>query len=143
METNDLLTIIILVTVAVVTGIMLSRISYKKKACTDKECDYKNKCDVYCPASQECPLSQSLEQFQSSQDTKNNTTDDSSSSQEVSDFTVIEPIDMSSDYMFEKPMYVSVMNTDIKSSCGSVDKTESRQQMLGAPFPTNYKSMMA
>ena len=157
METNDLLTIIILVVVAIATGIILSNLNKKeKKVCSEKECNYETNCLCKaidcpkCPLCKECPSPLNIIQDQPDaqqpqepqyEEQPQETQEDSSSPVEVENATVLEPI-QAYDNVYIKPMYVSVMDTDLKSSCGGFDKTESRQQMLGAPFATNYKPMM-
>jgi len=155
MNQDDLITIVILVGVAIAIGVILSSlVNRKKKVCAKPICDYENKCDAYCggmvnggcpkcPACKKCPAplispQEDTTQFQDADTTQFQDVDTT----QFQDATIIEPIGMNYDNIFEKSMYPSTMNTDLKSSCGSIDRMETRQQMLGAPFPTNYKSMM-
>lgn len=158
METNDLLTIIILVVVAIATGIILSNLNKKeKKVCSEKECNYEMNCLCKaidcpkCPICKECPSPLNIiqdqpdiqyeEQPEVQYEYQAEEPQEDYYTVEVEDATVLEPIQAYDD-VYNKPMYVSVMDTDLKSSCGGFDKTESRQQMLGSPFATNYKPMM-
>ena len=155
MEQNDLITIIILVIVAIAIGVVWNSLANReKKVCIQQICDYENKCDAYCggmiksgcPTCPECqtcppPLNAPVE-IDLQEESNPMQIQENPSMERIDDATIIEPIAMNYDDIFERPMYPSTMNTDLKSSCGSVDRTETRQQMLGAPFPTNYKSMM-